>query len=128
MVGRLLHFDERVTMTEFVVNADNFFVECGRFTAEGLLENIAQTCAARIGYVNKYILQKNIQIGVIGAIRKAEVESLPHAGDTIVTRVEVMEEIFGMTLAQAEVTQNNQTLMRAEMKIAVREEEKEASC
>lgn len=121
MVGTLTHFDERLTVTETRVSADNLFVENERFSATGLMENIAQTCAARIGYVNKYILKKGIQIGFIGAIRALTVEALPTVGDTIVTTVEVVEEVFGMTLANATVTCGGKTLVTTQMKIAVKE-------
>lgn len=123
MVGRLTQFDERLTVTQTTIAADNLFVEHGHFSATGLMENIAQTCAARIGYVNQYILHKGIQIGLIGAIRGLEVLALPAVGTTITTRVEVAEEIFGMTLANATVTQGDQTLVTAQMKIAVKEQD-----
>ena len=87
MVGRLIEFDMRRTVTETDIIAQNIFVEDGRLSASGLMENIAQTCAARIGYINKYILKKGIQIGYIGAIRNLEILSLPQVGDTIRTEV-----------------------------------------
>ena len=87
-----------------------------------MIENIAQTCAARIGYINKYILKKSVQIGVVGAIRKMEVFNLPKAGQQISTIVEVKEEVFGMTLASAQVLQGDQLLASTEMKIAVRQQ------
>ena len=73
MISRLTHFDKLRTVTETIISEDNIFVENGCFTASGLMENIAQTCAARIGYVNKYILKKGIQIGFIGAIRNMQI-------------------------------------------------------
>lgn len=69
MIGRLEHFDMVCVSTSTMVKADNIFVEDNQLSASGLIENIAQTCAARIGYINKYILKKGIQIGFIGAIR-----------------------------------------------------------
>jgi predicted hotdog family 3-hydroxylacyl-ACP dehydratase len=87
-----------------------------------MIENIAQTCAARIGYVNKYILKKAVQIGFIGAIRNLEVTDLPEVGQQITTIVDVIEEVFGMTLASAVIKQGNRTLMTTEMKIAVKEQ------
>ena len=87
------------------------------------MENIAQTCAARIGYVNKYILRKGIQVGLIGAVRNMEIRRLPRVGEIITTRVEVKEEIFGMTLAEAVVESGGDVLAATEMKIAVRSEE-----
>lgn len=122
MIGRLTHFDMKRTVTETVIACDNIFVDGGRFSASGLAENIAQTCAARIGYINKYILKKGIQIGFIGAIRNLEVKALPEAGATIVTTVDVLEDVFGMTLAQATVVCDGETLVTTEMKIAVKDE------
>ena len=94
MIGHLVFLDQVQTVTETVIRADNLFVEDGRFSASGLIENIAQTCAARIGYVNKYIMKKGIQIGFIGAVRNMDIVALPKVGDTIVTTVNVKEEVF----------------------------------
>ena len=124
-IGTLTGYDERCTTTETVISTDNIFVENGVFSAPGLVENIAQTCAARIGYVNKYILLKGIQLGFIGAIRNLKVSGLPRTGDTIETKVTVTEEMFCMTLADAVVTCNGQEIVTTEIKIAVREEQEE---
>ena len=121
MIGFLAHFDKTLTVTETEIKADNIFVDQGYFSASGLMENVAQTCAARIGYVNKYILKKDIQIGFIGAVRNFEVLGLPRVGDVITTRVEVKEEVFGMTLAEATVVCQDKVLVTTEMKIAVKE-------
>ena len=123
MVGTLTRFDETFTTTETEVKQDNIFTDNGRFTASGLIENIAQTCAARIGYVNKYILKKGIQLGFIGAIRNLEIISTPAVGDLITTEVEVLEDIFGMTLAKARVICGGQTIVTTEIKIAIRDGE-----
>lgn len=123
MVGTLTHFDRTLTVTETRVSADNIFVDGGRMTAPGLMENIAQTCAARIGYFNKYILKKGIQLGFIGAVRNFEVCSLPAVGDVLTTAVEVREEVFGMTLADATVKVGDRLIVSTEMKIAVRDAE-----
>ena len=86
------------------------------------MENIAQTCAARIGFVNKYILKKGVQLGFIGAVRNFEVIERPRVGDMITTRVEIREEVFGMTLVDAVVTCGEKFLVKSEMKISVREQ------
>ena len=125
MIGTLTGYDERCTTTETVISTDNIFVENGVFSAPGLVENIAQTCAARIGYVNKYILLKGIQLGFIGAIRNLRVSGLLRTGDTIETKVTVTEEMFGMTLADAVVTCNGQEIVTTEIKIALREGQEE---
>lgn len=126
MISSLLHYDKIRTVSSFMIPADNLFVEGGRFTSTGLMENIAQTCAARIGYINKYILGKSIQMGFIGAIRDMEILSCPSVGESIVTEIIVQEEIFGMILATAKVSLGDRVLVNAEMKIAVRDEDTES--
>ena len=121
MIGRLIHFDEVRTVAETTIAADNIFVDNGFFSASGLIENVAQTCAARIGFVNKYMLNNGIQIGVIGAVRKLVINSLPAVGQTITTTVEIIGEVFGMTLAKATVTCEGEELLSTEIKISVRE-------
>lgn len=128
LVGRLEHFDKIRVATSTEISSDNIFVssgnspeECGKMSAAGLIENIAQTCAARIGYINKYILKKGIQIGFIGAIRNMKISALPKVGERILTEVEVREEVFGMLLASAVVKAGDRVLATTEMKIAVKE-------
>lgn len=123
MISSLVRFDMQTTVTETIVSADNMFVEDGVFTAPGIVENIAQTCAARIGYVNKYILKKGIQLGFIGAIRDLKVKDLPKVGDTITTTISVIDSVFGMTLVDAVVLNNGAEMASAQMKIAVKESE-----
>ncbi|MES5135476.1 pseudouridylate synthase [Prevotella amnii] len=120
MIGSIIHFDKRVTITETEVKAGNIFVDNGCFSASGLMENIAQSCAARIGYVNKYILKKSVQLGFIGAVRNFDIISLPKIGDVITTKVEIKEEVFGMTLASAIIKSNDKILATTDIKIAVK--------
>ena len=120
MVSRLVQFDMVRTTTETEILSDNIFVENGCLSASGLIENIAQTCAARIGYVNKYIFKKGIQIGFIGAVRNLTISALPQVGDSIVTSVDVKEELFGMILAEATVCCGDKQLVTTEMKIAIK--------
>src|SRR5574344_2961465 len=103
MVDKLLHFDEEKTVTQLTVRPDNLFYEDGRLTSSGLVENIAQTCASRIGYVNKYILKQSVKLGYIGAIRNLVIHRTPLLGEKLTTTIEVIEEIFKMTLVKATV-------------------------
>lgn len=119
MVGKLLHFDMDLTITSTLVAEDNIMVDQGVFSPSGIIENIAQTCATRIGYINKYILQKSIQLGFIGAIRGLHIRRLPSVGETLTTKIVTLQEVFGMTLVQASVTVDEEIIADAEMKIAV---------
>lgn len=123
MVGSLVAFSMERTVTRTLICEENLFVEHGLFTPAGIIENIAQTCAARIGYLNKYILKKGIQIGFIGAVRNLRIERLPRVGETIETSITTVEEIFGMTLVTALVTVGEEVVATSEMKIALSNDE-----
>lgn len=123
MIGSLKHYDDSQTVSETVISEDNLFVEDGVFTAPGMIENIAQTCAARIGYVNKYVMEKGIQLGFIGGIRNLEIFDNPKVGDVITTTVEVLENVLGTTLAKASITIGDKVFVTTDMKIAVRDGE-----
>lgn len=118
MIDKMLSFDMTVTKTQLEIRADNVFCKDGQLTAEGLMENIAQTCAARMGYIN---LNKNeaVKIGVIGSVSNYEVFRTPKVGDVIVTSIEVIEEMFQITLVKAIVKCGDETLAQADMKIAL---------
>ncbi len=118
MVDRLLHCDTVVTLTELTIREDNIMVDGGIMSACGLIENIAQTCAARMGYIN-LSNGKEVRVGVIGALRDMEIHSLPKVGDRIETRIEVSDEVFGMTLAQAESRCGDTLLASGTIKIAL---------
>lgn len=121
MIGQLEHYDAVNVSTTTEILPENIFVVGNVMTASGLIENIAQTCAARIGYINKYILKKGIQIGFIGAIKNLEINELPPVGATITTNVTVLEEVFGMLLATAQIFVEGKRIASAEMKIAIKE-------
>lgn len=121
MVDHLLYVDKSKTITDLTIQKDNLFFEEGRLSASGLIENIAQTCAVRIGYYNKYVLKKSVNIGYIGAIRNLVIERTPFESETITTQIEVMEEVFKMTLVKAIIKAGDETLVTAEMKIALSE-------
>lgn len=125
MVGSLQTFSMEKTVTNTEIKEDNIFVEDGVFTPSGIIENIAQTCAARIGYVNKYILKKGIQLGFIGAIKNLDIHSLPKVGEILTTTIYTIEEVFGMTLVKAEAKVGDTLIADTEMKIALSEIESE---
>lgn len=122
MVDKLVYFDEKNTTTSFLVREDNLFVENGRLNACALAENIAQTCAARLGYVNKYILKRGIQIGFIGAVKDMKVIDTPVVGDVLTTTIHVLEQIMGLTLVTAVIRIGDRVVTTAEMKIALADE------
>ena len=53
MIDRLMSCDEKQVVTELLIRPDNIFIDHKGFTSPGLMENIAQTAAARTGYLLK---------------------------------------------------------------------------
>lgn len=122
MIDCLLHYDETRTVCSFTVPEDNLFCEAGVFKAAGLIENIAQSCAARLGFINKYILRHSVQIGYIGAVRNLVISREPRVGETLITTVDVEESVMGMTLASAEIQVDGERIATTQIKIALAEQ------
>ncbi len=122
MIDCLTGFSETTTETRLTVRDDNVLVQDGRLSVYGLVENIAQTCAARLGYAS-YILHKPVRIGFIGAVRGCKIKRLPLVGETLDTRIEVKEEIFGLTLVDAAVRLDGEVIAETQMKIALEKEQ-----
>ena len=120
MVDRVVAFDRICTTTTFTVLEDCIFIEDGHLRAIGLVENVAQTCAARMGYIN-ILDQENVKLGFIGAVKEMSFLRLPAVGETLFTSITVREEVFGMTLVDAEVRSGDEVIATAEMKIALSE-------
>jgi predicted hotdog family 3-hydroxylacyl-ACP dehydratase len=119
MVDKLLYCDRETTKTALTVREDNIFFDNGVLSESGLIENIAQTCATRMGNINKDAGKGGVKIGFIGAIRNQEIVRLPKAGETLVTQVNTVEEVFQMTLVNATVSINNEIITSCEMKISM---------
>ena len=118
MVDHLVDYSETQTTCELTVRPDNVFCENGEFAAAGLIEHIAQTCAARLGYYNKYILKTGVRLGFIGEVKDLDIVRLPREGETLNTTIVVMQEIFDVTLVTAEVRVGEETIATTRLKIA----------
>ena len=124
-VDRLESYDDRETVTSFTVPAEHLLVEDGHLTASGILENMAQSSAARIGYLCKYILHVPVRIGYIGAIRKFRVHRLPVVGETLTTTILFREDVFGISLTDVVVRVGEEIVAEAALKTALGEKEAE---
>lgn len=118
-IGTLVECDEHHTVTSTHVGGLKAFL-CGhRLEPAGIIENIAQTCAAGLGYANKYLKDKPVQIGYIGAIRNLDILMLPSMGMTMTTEVRTVEQVFGMSMIEARVKVDDLTVAYGTMKIAL---------
>lgn len=119
MIDRLIHFDRKDTVTNFTVREDNIFLENGQLDASALVENIAQTCAARMGYVNLYVNKDSVKLGFIGSIKNMQINRTALLGETLTTTISVVEEIMRLTLVTASIKIGEEEIVTGEMKIAL---------
>lgn len=119
MIDRLTYYDPIVVKTIFRIREDHIFCQNGRLEEAGLIENIAQTCAARTGYEVRMQLKGDgsIKIGYIGMIKQMEIYRNPLVGEQLETTVEIVEDVFSTTLVATEVKVDDELIATCEMKI-----------
>ena len=117
-VDVLAEYTDKRIVSHFTVPCDHILVSENRFTAPGLIENMAQTVALHTGY-QYYLLKRPAPTGYIGAIKKAEILQLPKVSETLVTTVDILHDIMGVTLVQAKVECDGALLASSEMKTAL---------
>ena len=118
MIDRLIHYDPVRTVTTLEVRPDNIFADDGHLSVAGLNENIAQTCAARMGYISASSGER-VKIGVIGAITGFSVSRTPLVGEVLTTTIDVVQEVFQVTLVHAIITIGTEVIAETDLKIAL---------
>lgn len=120
MVDKVLSCDHTIAVTAFTVREDNIFLDDMKLSPAGIIENMAQSCAARMGCISR-LGSKPIKIGFIGDIRDCHILRQPDCHEVLTTHVEVIEEVFNLTLASVETKIADETIASARMKIALTE-------
>ena len=124
MISNILSSNSSLTKTNFKILDNNIFVRDGILTEPALIENMAQTAAAGVGYQFQ-LKNEPIPNGFIGAIKSLQINNLPHVGETIETTVSILQEILGVTLIQAVIHLNKVEIASCEMKIVIQSSENE---
>ena len=120
MVDRVLSCDMTDAVTEFVIREDNIFLDDGKLSPAGMVENMAQSCAARMGCINR-LRNESVKIGFIGDIRNCQIIRQPRQNEVVKTLVHVIEDVFSLTLAEVEVSVADEVIAKARIKIALSE-------
>jgi len=105
-------------VTELTVRSDNIFCEDGKLSQPGMLENMAQSCAARMGWLC-LIRDEDVKIGMIGEIKDCSFFRQPKVGEIVTTHVHIAEDIFNLTLASAVMRIGEEVVAQTTMKIAL---------
>lgn len=118
MVDSLEDCNESSAKTSFSIKKENIFLKKGILGEPALIENIAQTAAARIGYICQ---QKNepVPVGFIGAVQQLEVFSLPTIGDVLETEITIKNQVFNATIIAGSIHCAGKQVASCEMKIFI---------
>jgi|SRR5579859_5374501 len=118
MVDELIRCDHERAVSSLQIRAENIFVENKKFTEAGLIENMAQTAAAMVGYD---CASRNVPVpvGFIAAVKNLAIESMPDVASTIQTSVIVTNQVMNVTIIEGRVEQMGKSLCTCEMKILI---------
>lgn len=120
MVSELLSNSDSQTVSQLHLTTENMFCAKGRFTEPGLIENIAQTAALRMGYAASQMSgDGKPPVGFIGAVSKLKIYNLPPDNATLHTTVDVLNDIFGITLIKGTSRVGDELMAECEMKIVI---------
>ena len=118
MIDTIISCSDKTTKTSFKILPENIFLRDGFLAEPGIIENIAQTAAAGLGYsIKKNIPGKNVPIGVIGGIKDLKIYFLPETGTEIKTEVTVIYEVLNASVINGKVFSENRMVADCEMKI-----------
>lgn len=118
MVDNLVSVTREQFESDFVIEADNVLISDGVFEEGGLLENIAQTCAASFGFLDH---QDGVEpkIGYIGAISRVVVHELPPPSVRISTIVLPAHQLGNIFMVTGRNFLDGRLLLECEMKIVI---------
>lgn len=108
-------------ITTFTIKEDTLLLEENAISESGLLENMAQTCAVHIGFYNKYVYDRDIQVGFIGAVKNLRIFGKAQISETLTTQITIKTEFGTMKIADATITCNGKLIAEGELKIALQE-------
>jgi len=122
MIDKLSHCDSDSAKAIFTIREDNLFCTNGAMEETGLIENIAQTCAASASFkqfseqTDNFASDK-VKIGVIVMIQSLEMKRRPLVGEILETTMTIESAVFSTTMVQSEVRIGDETIAVCRMKL-----------
>ncbi|MDT0294384.1 hypothetical protein ACFQ3R_01630 [Mesonia ostreae] len=120
MLSVLYEVNQEIVVTGLKIEEDNILNQKNHFSEAGLLENMAQSIALKMGYLNYLANERKVKIGFIGAIKTAQFYRMPKIGEEIYTKVSLIQEFMDIQLSKAEVLDAQENIIAsAEIKTAI---------
>ena len=120
MINNLLNVSAERFESDFFIEKNNILVKNNIFQEAGLIENIAQTCAASFGYLDR-AENESPKIGFIGAISRLILHELPPVHSKINTIVTPTHQLGNIFMVLGRNFLDGRLLMECEMKIVISE-------
>jgi len=118
MIDNLLSVSQERFESDFKIGPENLFLKDDFFQEGGLIENIAQTCAAAFGFLDS-AQGAEPKIGFIGAISRLELHELPPLYSKIRTEVMPTHQLGNIVLVTGRNYFEGRLLLECEMKIVI---------
>jgi len=116
MIDTFIISDENKTETLLTVKEKNIFVSEGKFKEAGIIENMAQTAAARAGY-EAFFNNSKVKTGFIGSIKNLNIFTLPKVNKTIQTILTPVTDIGNISVVKTEIKINEKKIAECTMTI-----------
>jgi predicted hotdog family 3-hydroxylacyl-ACP dehydratase len=114
----LTDVSETEATSVFKIEATQLLCDNGNLNQSGLIENIAQTSAAKLGYeCNRD--NKKVPLGFIADLKDFVCTRLPAVGEEITTHVKIENKVFDITIISGTVTLNGEKIASCKMKIFI---------
>lgn len=120
LVHSIYECSEQGGKTGFHVEGDHFFVRDGQLSEAGIIENLAQSCAAHAGYICS-LRDLPPKVGFIANIKDLKILSLPPVNSELITEIILKAYVMNVTLVVATSSYNGQPVAECEMKIFIQE-------
>ena len=120
LVHKIYECNDQSTKTGFTVEEDHFFVSNGNLSEAGIVENLAQSCAAGAGY-NSSLKNQPPTVGFIANIKDLVIHSLPKVNSEVITEVKLKAYVMNVTLVTVKSSCNGHPVAECEMKIFIQE-------
>ncbi len=116
MVDALYYNDDEKSITGFTINKENIFCSNGYFREPGIIENIAQSAALRMGYICK-LRKVPVPLGFIGALKNLQIYSIPNDSADLKTEIIIDYNILDFQIITGKVYCEDNLIAQCEMKI-----------
>ncbi len=120
MIDCLVKHSSKAATSSLQISSSNILVENNYLSAAGMLENMAQTAAAHLGY-EAYLRDLEAPVGFIAAVKNFIVNENPVVGTQIETTIEYTNTIINIHIVNAVTYLNDKEIAKAELRIFIQE-------